>query len=646
MRKHFATLLVLSAALVSQHFAAHSGFAESLEPVGPGGSTVNRVLSLDGKTGYVEVADSESLHSFKEAITIEAWVKAASFYTGNGEVNSIVRKNITPGAENFLLRFRIVDGERLAEMNPGVRVGIVQAPYEFTTGTWYHLAGTYDGKAITVYVNGVKVRGEPFSGPMNIDKSDLFIGKGDPDFSSGEYFHGELDDIRIWNVSRSQKEIQAAMNTPLTGKEEGLVAYWNFDDGTSKDLSPYGNDGRLCEGARIEEAPRPTAVVSREETRETTFPQLSFHTWGSTPFSAILTANPRNQRILFCIRKDPKGTQEIAEEVKVSSEKVSSILSRLAEHDLVRDAADSKWVANFPIYTEEEIVKANQIGLKYARLEADIFRSRIPDLKRTYEQCQVSKYHPWSKASLIVVGALCADFCVSDRIRFKPEFFDERFLPPLHRDGRRWGYSGEQVLSSPFPFRKYQFYQNVFENPEGGLSCFGYYYLLDEERKSPPSRPESLRYDPEGKIWLSLTTPSTVEEIQRKTGLDPGVIQSAIDAMSTWNPPGVIKENDKYTSSIAILSSNDLKLLLPETDRIAEIIFKEITIPMEKELEEEGKRLGLRFPLPSGTSARDIALQILSEEGLLAVPQPPVPWNSGVWGWNGHLKMWEDMRER
>jgi hypothetical protein len=108
----------------------------------------------------------------------------------------------------------------------------------------------------------------------------------------------------------------------------------------------------------------------------------------------------------------------------------------------------------------------------------------------------------------------------------------------------------------------------------------------------------------------------------------------------------VTKENDKYISSIPILSSNDLELLLAEADRIAEIIFNKITIPMEKELEEEGKRLGLRFPLPSGTSARDIALQILSEEGLLAVPQPPVPWNSGVWGWNGHLKMWEDMRER
>ena len=88
-----------------------------------------------------------------------------------------------------------------------------------------------------------------------------------------------------------------------------------------------------------------------------------------------------------------------------------------------------------------------------------------------------------------------------------------------------------------------------------------------------------------------------------------------------------------------------MDLLLPQADRIAEIIFKEVTVPMEREMDEEATRRGLRFPLPSGTSARDIALQILSEDGVIApIAQPPVPWNFAVWGWNGHLAMWEDMR--
>lgn len=107
----------------------------------------------------------------------------------------------------------------------------------------------------------------------------------------------------------------------------------------------------------------------------------------------------------------------------------------------------------------------------------------------------------------------------------------------------------------------------------------------------------------------------------------------------------MIKATERYQSGIPILASEDLKLLLPATDRVAELIFKEVTVPMESEMEREANQLGLRFPLPSGTSARDIALQILSEEGLLApIPQPPVPWNFGVWGWNGHVPMWEDLQ--
>jgi hypothetical protein len=114
-----------------------------------------------------------------------------------------------------------------------------------------------------------------------------------------------------------------------------------------------------------------------------------------------------------------------------------------------------------------------KLGSNVRRLQADLLRNQIPNLKEAYERCQVAKYHPWSNTSLIIVGALCADFCVSDRVRFKPEYFDEKFLPPGHPDGKRLGYSGEEILSCPLPVRKYQFYQNVLQDAEGGLARFG-----------------------------------------------------------------------------------------------------------------------------------------------------------------------------
>ena len=101
------------------------------------------------------------------------------------------------------------------------------------------------GSTATVFVNGTAIKGGPFSGNLSIDESELVIGRGDPDYSSGEYFHGAVDEIRIWKVARSQPEIQATMSDFISGKEPGLVAYWNFDDGTAQDLSGHGNGGVL-----------------------------------------------------------------------------------------------------------------------------------------------------------------------------------------------------------------------------------------------------------------------------------------------------------------------------------------------------------------------------------------------------------------
>jgi hypothetical protein len=140
-------------------------------------------------------------------------------------------------------------GKPAVEMSCASR--ILRAPYDFETNTWYHLAGTYDGKLMTAFVNGEEVGSQRLTGPITIDDSDLMIGKGDPKYSMGEYFQGDLGEIRIWNVARSPEDLQAAMKKRLTGKEPGLVAYWTFDDGTARDFSTNGNNGVLDGEARI-----------------------------------------------------------------------------------------------------------------------------------------------------------------------------------------------------------------------------------------------------------------------------------------------------------------------------------------------------------------------------------------------------------
>ena len=91
------------------------------------------------------LVDSQSLHLFTNAITIEVWFKASSFCAGDWTANSIIRKNISPSAENFSLRFRIVDGKPLAEISLGSQVGTLQAPYPTLKGAATHLIGAPTG---------------------------------------------------------------------------------------------------------------------------------------------------------------------------------------------------------------------------------------------------------------------------------------------------------------------------------------------------------------------------------------------------------------------------------------------------------------------------------------------------------------------
>lgn len=68
-----------------------------------------------------------------------------------------------------------------------------------------------------------------------------------------QFWNGLLDEVRIWNVARTQEEIRADMNQPLENPQSmpNLVGYWNFDDSTANDSSLYGNHGTLMGDAEI-----------------------------------------------------------------------------------------------------------------------------------------------------------------------------------------------------------------------------------------------------------------------------------------------------------------------------------------------------------------------------------------------------------
>ena len=128
----------------------------------------------------------------------------------------------------------------------GGRLGYT--PSVAITNGWHHFAlvSSRSTNAMRIYRNGVLETNQTGSQVFTRGTYDLLLG-GNTNYC----MRGQMDEFRIWNVVRSQAEIQDGMRHPLLGAKPGLVAYWNFDEGTGTtafDATTNHFDGILTNG--------------------------------------------------------------------------------------------------------------------------------------------------------------------------------------------------------------------------------------------------------------------------------------------------------------------------------------------------------------------------------------------------------------
>ncbi len=207
-------------------------------------------LTFNGTTQYVSVPDVASLR-LSGPWTVSTWFNLASLPAVNNFYSFLDKIGDVSGDHNYRLFIVTRTGpvyQIIADFYDGTGYD-VQSTYTFTpaTGTWYHLAGTWDGTTLTTYLNGVPVATDTPSGHTPVSGAGTF--QLSP---SAAPLPGTLDDARVYNRALSAADVMTLYTStgPLSGDiQSNLVGWWKFDEASgtlANDSTGNGNSGTLA----------------------------------------------------------------------------------------------------------------------------------------------------------------------------------------------------------------------------------------------------------------------------------------------------------------------------------------------------------------------------------------------------------------
>jgi len=193
---------------------------------------IGSALACDGARNYLEAPHAPALDPAN--LTAEAWIKLSEFPAGGDTRCWLVTKNGNEWAEGHYAL--IIQGDCAgAYLNIGGGQANCHAALSpagaLKLNEWQHLAMTYDGVDLKVYVDGVQVASAPVNKKRTPGASPLAIGRRQDAFA---YFKGVIDEVRIYDRALSVEELKVHFEKPAkvgdVKAEKGLAGYWGFDN--------------------------------------------------------------------------------------------------------------------------------------------------------------------------------------------------------------------------------------------------------------------------------------------------------------------------------------------------------------------------------------------------------------------------------
>ena len=208
-------------------------------------------LEFDGTNDYIEATDN-SFPMGSEVRTAAMWIKT----TQTGEKYFFCYGKDDTQYQRWSIG--ISNGYNLVEFNNAS----VHSEKIVNDGLWHHIAASYDGTNMNIYVDGSK---ESLSGDINVTFDTKSSGKvligdnSDTSVPAGSYrFKGSIDEVSVFNKAlsadeilelyKSGSELNLISNSGDYVSSSNLVGYWRFNEGTGTtvgDASSKGNDGTI-----------------------------------------------------------------------------------------------------------------------------------------------------------------------------------------------------------------------------------------------------------------------------------------------------------------------------------------------------------------------------------------------------------------
>ncbi|PYK29702.1 MAG: hypothetical protein DME57_09485, partial [Verrucomicrobia bacterium] len=222
--------------------ADSNNMQQAINFVGFAPGEVREAFSFSG-SGYLSAGNPANLKLTGTEVTLDAWVNPT-----NAEENGVIAGKTESGNNDYLLY-----------LNGGVLVGIIKAGGSESTigggvlpvGSWSHVALTYDGTAIKIYVNGIQIDSLPKTG--NLDGTDAEVAIGGRNADDLQLV-GLVDEVEVFGRALSASEIAAIYGAGGAGKcrsctsaPAGMTHWWPANGNTEDVIG--NNDGTLQSGA-------------------------------------------------------------------------------------------------------------------------------------------------------------------------------------------------------------------------------------------------------------------------------------------------------------------------------------------------------------------------------------------------------------